>query len=274
MIELPRHLRCVTIPLAGLLLIGSAPTPQLATPKVETVAAPVARAPEKPEQISEVAPEPPPLGRPCEPGMDTRTSELCAQWKAADAAADSAWWAKTGGVLGFASLLRELAALGLAFHSNWIARDTARRQLRAYLTFTQFILNTDKNDWKPQIEWENRGQTPALAVETNVGFLFSVDPLPDDFAFPKGPSREEEGPTPIGPGQVVQGTSEIEMDRAFMHQASRGLRHVYVWGSAEYLDIFGEKQQTLVAIKLDCEELSPGSFVLRWVAINRHNDMT
>ena len=73
---------------------------------------------------------------PCGPKQYGSRADLCAQWKAADAASDSAWWAWAGGIVGVGSLLGVLVAIGLAFHSNWIARDSARREHRAYVRLT------------------------------------------------------------------------------------------------------------------------------------------
>lgn len=49
--------------------------------------------------------EAPALKRPCRDGEDNRNSELCAQWKAAEAASDAAWWAMLGTVVAAAGTL-------------------------------------------------------------------------------------------------------------------------------------------------------------------------
>lgn len=106
----------------------------------------------------------------CGSGRYGSNADLCAQWKAADAAANSAWWAWLGGIVGFGSLLGVFVALGLAFHSNWIARDTAKRQLRAYCG----MLGIDGSHVTPGdtpqfvVTVANTGQTPArrLRIDT------------------------------------------------------------------------------------------------------------
>jgi hypothetical protein len=43
--------------------------------------------------------------QPCKPGEDNRDSDLCAQWKAADATADAALWAMLGAIIGLISVI-------------------------------------------------------------------------------------------------------------------------------------------------------------------------
>jgi hypothetical protein len=108
------------------------------------------------------------LTEPCNRGVDVRYSDLCAQWKAADAASDSAWWAWAGGLLGMGSLIGVLGALYLAFQANRIARDTAARQLRAYVNARSAKVTVDvaNGDIGLQIALQifNSGATPAKII--------------------------------------------------------------------------------------------------------------
>lgn len=100
----------------------------------------------------------------CGPGQYQSKTDLCAQWKAADAAAASARWTYVGNWIGGVSGVLVLIALGLAFHSNWIARDTAKRQLRAYISIESADLQQVCSEGiRPQINViiRNTGQTPA-----------------------------------------------------------------------------------------------------------------
>lgn len=119
---------------------------------------------------------------PCEQGDDKRYSDLCAQWKAADAAADSAWWAAVSGYATAISTILVLIALYFAFRSNWIARDTAKRQLRAYISVEpQGVYERDDNGFVTvPILFKNAGQTPAYHVTIQSWFQLCDDPLSFD----------------------------------------------------------------------------------------------
>ena len=207
----------------------------------------------------------------CEQRDDKRYSDLCAQWKAADAAADSAWWAAVGGFATAISTVLVLIALRLAFGSNSIARDTAKRQLRAYLTFGEFVLNLDKADWRLQLKWNNRGQTPAIEVHTVADWIALETPLPADFIFPDPPPFEEDGPATIGPNQSVYGTCPQDLSPALLMSVANGDRQMYVWGSVEYLDAFGQLRRSEIAAKVHVQSLPGGSTVTRWRTLDRHN---
>jgi hypothetical protein len=99
-----RGCRCIILAVTGLALIGAAKAPQPPanaenTKPAQTIASQPAPAnliaPKKP-----VAPSP---DQGCERGQDDRKSDLCAQWKAADAAknaADWSWWQLWIGIVG------------------------------------------------------------------------------------------------------------------------------------------------------------------------------
>jgi hypothetical protein len=59
----------------------------------------------------------------CEDGQDDRSSDLCAQWKAADSASASALWAENTFYLGIAGLVIGLFTLLAAASAAWYARN-------------------------------------------------------------------------------------------------------------------------------------------------------
>lgn len=68
--------------------------------------------------------------KPCAQGRDDHTSDLCAQWKAADAAYDSAVWTRRSfylSVAGFAVGMLTLIAAGAAAFFAWVAASQARK---------------------------------------------------------------------------------------------------------------------------------------------------
>jgi len=128
------------------------------------------------------------LDQPCEPGEDLRTSELCAQWKAADATAAAAdWTARTfwlavfGTALGTGTLMAAFFAARYAKRAASearraadIARDALIASERAWLTVElhpDSDLSFDRTGGcglSVYLTIKNIGRTPALNVQTNM----------------------------------------------------------------------------------------------------------
>jgi len=132
--------------------------------------------------------------QPCPTGRDDRDSDLCAQWKAADAAksaADAAWWIGGAGVLiGALTLLTAIAAAAYARGAARHTKEGATQAKRASdaaeeaLTHSQNASRTDLRAWvnikavlidykrtkdfahfSIEVSLSNLGKTPALDVE-------------------------------------------------------------------------------------------------------------
>ena len=182
----------------------------------------------------------------CRQGDDKRYSDLCAQWKAADAAADSAWWAAVGGFAGAVSAILVLMALWLAFRSNWIARDTAKRQLRAYISIPAALIKSDyypvgQSYLKFSIDWKNAGQTPAHAVETYIEFVVADrgwrgfnEFTPPEFGKTK---------TNLGPGCIIQA---VDVPIYLTDEAAwrSGACDIFIFTLVKYVDAFGQRRET------------------------------
>jgi len=129
--------------------------------------------------------------RPCPPGDDLRSSDLCAQWKAADAAAEGAawtarnfWLSLLGTVVGAGTLLAAFMAATYAKHaakearrSADIAKDALIASERAWLTIE---LHADSDlTFHPTggcslfvyLTIKNIGRTPALNVHTSMAMV-------------------------------------------------------------------------------------------------------
>lgn len=182
---------------------------------------------------------------PCRPGDDRRYSELCAQWKAADAATHSAWWAWASGVAGIGSLVGVLFALRLAFHANWIARDTANRQLRAYIGVDESWIEWDKTtgEFILGVRLKNSGQTPAYNVRVmGEGFAGSY-PLKDERPFAPIVEGYE---SPVNPGADVCclkqiSTTGYDLTMQLVRIGDIGL---YIQGICTYEDAFRQSRET------------------------------
>lgn len=130
----------------------------------------------------------------CESGHEDRQSELCAQWKAADAAieaAQAAWYQfylGVGGLLvGLATFIAAVAAaifarkaaietekgaqaaidaVGETKKANQIARDSMKNQLRPYLDIESVKpAKLTESDETVLVTLKNFGQTPAMKVQ-------------------------------------------------------------------------------------------------------------
>lgn len=213
----------------------------------------------------------------CQQGDDKRYSDLCAQWKAADAAADSAWWAVVGGFASAISTLLVLIALYLAFRSNWIARDTARRELRAYISHAGYEMKFHR-DAKGTVtaadvsaKWINAGQTPAQAL-CYISWELRDDVLPSDFTFPRPANFDDFRPLALGPHQECNTVTQ-PITMAEFEGVSNSSKRLFVWGAADYLDAFGSKRRTETACQVMAVPMTQGEYRIVFKAIDRHTGM-
>ncbi|WP_346892923.1 hypothetical protein [uncultured Roseibium sp.] len=134
------------------------------------------------------------LTQPCEPGENNRNSDLCAQWKAADAARDSARWARytfwisvVGAAIGVLTLGAAIAAAIFAGSASkhtksgadaaWEAAKEAKRQADLVESFNRRLerpylfpkvvrkyFSGTQEGFVPKIRWtiNNHGKTPAV----------------------------------------------------------------------------------------------------------------
>lgn len=79
----------------------------------------------------------PPLDKGCERGKDDRQSDLCAQWKAADAASDGLTLAYWQTVIGWIGLLLGAATMLAAIAAAWYARSAAVHSQAAASAFIE-----------------------------------------------------------------------------------------------------------------------------------------
>lgn len=124
---------------------------------------------------------------PCANPQRESESDLCAQWRAANAAEQSALWTKLGfwaGLFGLFGLYWQVILTRRAVEdtgdatkamqdANDIARETGIAQSRAYLHIEDvWIQVKDANDPLAILKVRNSGQSPAKNVEIVVGVKF------------------------------------------------------------------------------------------------------
>lgn len=190
----------------------------------------------------------------CQPGNDQRNSDLCAQWKAADAAADSAWWAAVGGFASAISTILVLIALYFAFRSNWIARDTAKRQLRAYLTVSKIRVRRIVADKQIEVDvsFKNTGQTPAKRITLFSGVKTAGTPTNEQFFFlDLIPLHDDASVVILGAGESSFADLKADPPETSIANFAEGRWNLYVFGRIDYQDTFGSSHTTWFRSRMD-----------------------
>lgn len=204
-----------------------------------------------------MANDPPGYTEPCQAGHDNRNSDLCAQWKAADAAEQSAFWTRVGTLIGIATFGAAAVAAWFAGRAAQYTKDGAiaanqalaqaeqisKLELRAYLTVVPDGINQliGTTEAMGHVLLQNVGKLPARNVSLFVYMEMSernVDPKSrrSDFQTPEGRSKTERVVHPGG--SMRQGSynaHRIPIKEVF--EASD--HNIYVWGIAYYDDGYG-----------------------------------
>lgn len=192
----------------------------------------------------------------CEEGHDDRKSDLCAQWKAADAAAESANVARVqlwlGTIIGALTLF---AAAAAAVYAGRAAKHTARSvavteemgraQTRAYIDAIMAKIHDDTESISVRVTLRNEGQTPAKAIvlfgtTQVVDVRLAIEPAP--FAS----LREGHAWGPLRSGGEL--TVPITCDGTTRHynavESAHGPLSIRAFGRVRYITIFDETYET------------------------------
>jgi hypothetical protein len=116
-----------------------------------------------------------PADKGCPDGRENRSSELCAQWQAVDAARDSVNWARRAFWAGIVSLLLLLVTLWLTRRTIIETRRIGQEQTRAYLSVNavEVAIGEDPDFGlkapKPTLTFSNAGATPACNISYYCG---------------------------------------------------------------------------------------------------------
>ena len=274
---MPRGYRCILVAFVGWLSLAAnhayAEGGNKQTAAENTVAASLQNIASSYDQATERTKRAEKEEAECGPEKYGSSTDLCAQWKAADAATNSAWWAWVSGLVGVGSLVGVLVALGIALHSNWIARDTAKRQLRAYVHLKTADLGRCGDNNFPtdcdhpvqrfaEVEIRNYGQTPALNMVsvTAVG----IKPFPPTEVRPLGeiPDWVDRSTSDLPPGRESGMPMEVKASGWFHDRLMTGELAVYFWGEVTYEDVFGEKHRTVISLVSHGDSYKRGCFTV------------
>lgn len=196
---------------------------------------------------------------PCDHPKGETESDLCAQWKAANAAENSALWTKWGfwiGVIGSALLLWQIMLTRIAVEdtgeatvamrkANEIARESMERQLRAYLDFNGVKWRRHPSKDTPGkiaaglfVCIKNYGQTPATQPLYTSRYLIQID---GQKPTPLGPSGAEPVES-IAPSDHFNINSDFELPERVWAALGSGEATFISEIAVTYLDAFGTTQ--------------------------------
>lgn len=203
----------------------------------------------------------------CRAGYYGDNSNLCAQWKAADAAADAAWTVHlaflSGAIIG---ALTFVAAAAAAIYARFAAGYTRKSvevserfgaaSLRAYVGVetAQWIGKTGADgDIKAVIVIRNFGQTPAYNLELRrrekmMGTAVSTrERVEGDIR--TAPSIASS--VILGPGAAMQYTIDNIVGEEDLTSLMNGDVHNLFLGQAAYTDAFGVRRKTRWCLRVD-----------------------
>lgn len=188
-----RGYRCIVVTALGCLALAATnPKHAAANPQANSEKQRSAALDRIPATLEDQA-KPSEHDKPCHEDSENRASDLCAQWKAADAAklaADVAWWV---GVVGsFIGSLTLGAAVYAAFYAKRAATETKRgadaaeravtetqrigeAQVRCYLSVTGCWAAYYEKGVSICCEIQNSGQSPAFNVRWHAEFTHMID---------------------------------------------------------------------------------------------------
>jgi hypothetical protein len=218
----------------------------------------------------------PQIETPCDPNDNIRSSDLCAQWKAADAAksaASAAWWmgvigALLGGATLWVAVRAALWAKKAALHTEAgskeaqraadaaersleIAQDTAKRELRAYVsllkaTMPKFVVDNDSIDVVMHVE--NSGSTPANYFFGQIAWrVTDQEPTAELFnqaVAEYAPEPDAQIVCTIGPRQRRELPYPITVPDEWRTKVLSGEMQFYFMGKLRYRDVFEDHHVT------------------------------
>ncbi len=130
-----------------------------------------------------------------------------------------------------------IAAATFSGYQGWVARDTEKRQLRAYVVVnTAGAIITKELVLRVDVEIKNSGQTPAYDGEarTRIVPIQSGDPEP-----PLAVENVQADTFIIGAGGSVTAEPEMPITADVIPAYQKLDRIIYVVGKVTYSDIFG-----------------------------------
>ena len=157
--------RSIILAIAGSALIGATPNQgsekSAENPKAQSNAGDGAQAVATQPTNAVKVTQPPVHDRPCQKGSDNRESDLCAQWKAADAASQAAWWAM------IATFVTALGTIGL-FWQIKLTREAVQDTGEA----SEAMREANRIAVNSQRAWVTVGAKPQIIRRSGIDGLY------------------------------------------------------------------------------------------------------
>jgi hypothetical protein len=206
-------------------------------------------------------------------------ADLCQQWRSAEKAEEIAGYTflslfiGIGGLLGLAATVHyaRKAALGsnealvAALDSNTIARESAERQMRAYVQASRPTLLNFVPGNEPVIVFQptNTGQTPARGFRLLTTYRIDPDAEQCRVRFEGGASPYRRMGSTIdigGGGQPSQQQTNLPLlTQADYDQFMSGEKKLIFCGVLSYRDVFGKRRRTVFRVRFDPKYLKGGT---------------
>jgi hypothetical protein len=144
--------------------------------------------------------------------------------------------------------------------------ESAERQSRAFVFVKEFFVrpvtignNGFPNKWEIGVRWHNSGTTPTKYMLHHLSATEFAPNLPDNYDFPdlwgKGDAPHfEDSAAVLGPGAAID-SEPFPIDAIDADKIRRGEKVIYMWGWAEYDDIFPDSVRHRTEF---CCEVVPG----------------
>ncbi len=195
--------------------------------------------------------------QPCTEPQGHDESDLCAQYRAAEAAGIAAYWARwqawlsIGGIIGLGfTVMLTIRATKAAVQSNEIARETAKGELRAYLGVEAHSIEPYVIDQGGKVIFrlQNYGQSPAVRSRTKISLAVGPCDRKNIVAPTEWHRESSRLPIDIPPqGTVYREVRLPGETMKFLEEMEDGTYAIFIELAFSYSDIFkrGHAQTTL-----------------------------
>lgn len=224
-----------------LVLLALSVPPVVAQPSLQRLAPLPVTIVESPEQERENA------------GRDGKSdaheaADLVAQQHAADGAQRAAGSAErqewSNVLIGVTGLVTSSVAILLSLWTATRSERTGRRQLRAYVNLSRFSWQSIRDRQTNVVVyrftpvWRNSGVTRTRGLRLSSYVVVRNTPLPLGYEF--APPQHDYAPVTLEPGGEVFGDT-IDLVGHDLVSTEHGILHIYLWGTAKYLDVFSRQ---------------------------------
>ncbi len=170
------------------------------------------------------------------------------------------------------TLLVVIIYTGITGYQAFIARDTARRQLRAYVGVEDPSFG-EKFPSFVNIPVENGGQTPAYGLNAHLNrkWVPAGQGIPKGFDYPDlGAGTGISSVAYLNPGQRRIFTFPIENTE--LESAQKGEIDLFIYGHVDYVDIYKAQRSSVFSYQYKGLRGADGSVTHKLIFLSKHND--